>query len=1023
MRLIRTQARNVFRRWSSSKAAATPSSEPILTVADCVYGNKPIKPPGKVIFENKDGHRIEDGRYKQFINLIKRDGISTSRIYTDEIRTFAYGTDASFYRMIPKVVVKANSEDEVRIILRHARKCETPVTFRAAGTSLSGQAVTDSILVKISHTGKNWRSYKISDDASTIKVGPGLIGGEVNTILQKYCKKHNIMQKKLGPDPASIDSCMIGGIVNNNSSGMCCGVAKNTYNTIQDLELIMADGTRLDTSCQDSVNSFKVTHRDLLSGISEIRSTIKENKLLKETIERKFKIKCTTGYAINAFVDYDDPLQILKHIIIGSEGTLAFVCSATYTTVPEYPQKASAFLMFDSQYAACEVAIILKTKQSAVSAAELFDRASLREGEKSDKFLKLVPAVENCDESCAGILLEVRSTTEAELTSDIKHISEMLLENGAKTLDGKITFHTEKEDYESLWDMRRGLIPKVGGSRRVGTSVLIEDVACPIESLADMTIDLLAMFKTHGYNDACIFGHALDGNLHLLFSQGFSTQQELDQYNSMMESLAQIVAVRYRGSLKAEHGTGRNVASFVELEWGSAAYSMMWDVKRLFDPEMLLNPGVLLNEDCNIHKKNLKVMPAANTIIDRCIECGFCESNCPSKDITLTPRQRITVYREIARLHASSDPDDKIKASELVKSYIDVAEKSCAADGMCEEKCPVSINTGELMKYIRASEIEEGSKSEKLSLLMANNFSLTAASMRAVLATAKAASCVLGKKNVSRLSQFATSVTGLNGVIPQYTPYLPGPAKSIKLSDVTNTESDGETREVIFFPSCVCRIMDTKTPTAITELIKRAGYSIKSLPHTNSMCCGMMFDSKGYQQAADACEGKLILQLKELSQDGKIPIVCENSPCAKQLRDAGRVVGIEVYDPISFIYLNRKKFQWTVTKDAIAIHVPCSSKKSKNTTLFQHLASLCSETVVDSGIPCCGTAGDRGLRFPELPASAINNLADDAVGLPSYSTSTTCEIGLSTHTGTQWEPFITLIEESTRPAINSTSSA
>eukprot|EP01060_Flectonema_neradi_P003942 TRINITY_DN12594_c2_g1_i1.p1 TRINITY_DN12594_c2_g1~~TRINITY_DN12594_c2_g1_i1.p1 ORF type:complete len:1019 (+),score=173.64 TRINITY_DN12594_c2_g1_i1:64-3120(+) len=1012
MKVGRNRVSGILKRWISTQAAS-PSSKPLLTIEQCVYGNEPSQPPGKLIYENVDGKRIEDGRYQQFQHLLKRDGIRPSQIFTDPVRTFAYGTDASFYRMIPKIVVKAETENDIKIILRHAQKCETPVTFRAAGTSLSGQAVTDSVLVKISHTGKNWRQYEISEDATTVKVGPGLIGGEVNRLLQRHCKERNLMQMKLGPDPASIDSCMIGGIVNNNSSGMCCGVDRNTYNTIKDLRVILADGTTLDTSCEDSVMSFRATHRQLLSGIAAIRDTVDDNPSLKQTIERKFKIKCTTGYAINSFIDHTDPIEILKHLIVGSEGTLAFVSSATYFTVPEYPQKASAFLMFDSQYAACKIATILKVNKSAVSAAELFDRASLREGEKSDKFKKLVPTVVGCGPKCAGILLEVRSKTSDELQQDIAHITDMLLREGAETLDGKIVFHAEKEDYEALWDMRRGLIPKVGGSRRVGTSVLIEDVACPIENLADMTIDLLDMFETQGYHDACIFGHALDGNLHLLFSQGFSTQSELDQYNNMMDSLADIVAVRYKGSLKAEHGTGRNVASFVELEWGSAAYSIMWGLKDLFDPKMLLNPGVLLCEDKTVHSKNLKVMPIASSLIDSCIECGFCESNCPSKDITLTPRQRIATYRELARLYASGSKN-KIRAAEFFRSYADIAERTCAADGMCEEKCPVSINTGKLMKEVRMSEIEINGNAEKITLFMAKNFTLTSASMRAMLATAKVAGSVIGKKNVSRLSKFAVKITGLTGTVPQYSPYLPGAAKNIRIPEAS-TESGSEPREVIFIPSCVCRIMNTDAPRALTEIMKRAGYTIKVLPNSSSMCCGMMFGSKGFVKAADFCEEKLIMSLKSFSQDGKIPIVCENSPCAKQLGDSGRLVGIEVYDPVSFIYHNRRRLQWNVTKDAIAIHVPCSSKKSKNSASFEHLASLCATTVVDSQIPCCGTAGDRGLRYPELPSSAISHLNEAAVGLPSYSTSTTCEMGLSTHTSTQWASFITLVEESTRP--------
>ncbi|MCW8902757.1 FAD-binding oxidoreductase, partial [Sedimenticola sp.] len=547
--------------------------------------------------------------------------IGDDRLIDDPLRTLAYGTDASFYRLIPKLVVKVNDEAEVVRILAAAHRFNTPVTFRAAGTSLSGQAISDSVLLLLS--GDYWRGYSISDDAAIIRLQPGVIGAWANSYLAPY-------QRKIGPDPASINAAKIGGIAANNASGMCCGTAQNSYHTLASLRLILADGTVLDTADPQSVTAFRDSHDALLKSLSVLAAETRNNPALAERIRHKYRLKNTTGYSLNALIDFADPIEILQHLMIGSEGTLGFISEIGYRTVVDHPCKSTALILFPTVEIACQAVALLK--QAPVTAVELMDRAALRSvQDKSD-----MPAyLHALDDEVAALLVDVRAADPETLKLQVAEIL-AVLKNIKLVREAEFTF--DSVAYQALWNIRKGLFPAVGAVRTTGTTVIIEDIAFPVPQLAAAVRGLHQLFEKYHYHEALIFGHALEGNLHFVFTQDFGTAAEVQRYQGLMDEVCALVVGEYGGSLKAEHGTGRNMAPFVEMEWGSDAYRLMWQLKRLFDPANLLNPGVILNEDAEIHLKNLKPLPPADPLIDKCIECGFCEPICPSRNLTLTPR-------------------------------------------------------------------------------------------------------------------------------------------------------------------------------------------------------------------------------------------------------------------------------------------------------------------------------------------------------------------------------------------------
>lgn len=936
--------------------------------------------------------------YKSFLSQIQT-ALPSDNIITDPLRTLAYGTDASFYRLIPKLVIKARHEQDVALLLTTASQYGLPVTFRAAGTSLSGQAISDSILII---AGNFWRGRQVLDDGERIRLQPGVIGGHANNSLRSY-------GKKIGPDPASINAAMIGGIAANNASGMCCGTAQNSYKTLASMRLVLGDGTILDSEDGISRMSFKQKNSDIYQAIGNLRDEVRSNPELSERIRQKFKIKNTTGYSLNALIDFDDPIDIITHLMIGSEGTLGFISEITYNTVDEYVHKASGLILFSSIEEACSS--VPRLREQPVAAVELMDRAALRSVEMKagmPDYLQQLP------EEAAALLVETRAPEQAILHSNMDSIMEVL---SNFSLLRPASFTEKASEYTKLWNIRKGLFPAVGAVRESGTTVIIEDVAFPIEHLAAATVQLQKILQSHHYDNAIIFGHALEGNLHFVFTQDFGTTEEIARYDSLMQQVCTMVVDSYQGSLKAEHGTGRNMAPFVEYEWGHEAYVLMQRIKKIFDPRGLLNPGVILNTNPQAHLENLKPLASTHPLIDKCIECGFCEPECPSRNLTLTPRQRITVQREISRLKALGNSTEQVE--QLLRGYTYQGDQTCATDGLCQTACPVEINTGDMTKELRRMQVA-GTGKETLARIVARHFGLVTTMVRMALRGVDLLHQVLGTSTMQKLSIKARNWS--DNKLPLWTLDMPTGAKG---KTFTSFQTASE-RKVVYFPSCISRTMgpsrrdnDRRQLFEVTEaVLKRAGFSIFYPDNMAKLCCGVPFQSKGAFRQADEKAAQLERVLLETSENGKIPILCDTSPCLYRMREV-MDKRLSLYEPAEFFHdFVIQHLQIDQLKETVALHTTCSSQKMGLADKLLQLARQCAEkVVVPENVGCCGFAGDRGFTYPELNEAALADLQPEIFqsgATSGYSNSRTCEIGLSTHSGICYHSIVHLVERCSR---------
>ena len=1005
----------------------------------------------------------------QFLQDI-RQFIPSDRVYTDELRTLGWGTDASFYRQIPKVVIRSDGEEEISKIVKACQKYKLPFTFRAAGTSLSGQSCTDSVLIV---AGKHWENYEIvnsekgivNSDEMLIKLQPGIVGARVNEIL----KPHG---RVFPPDPASIGSAMVGGIVINNASGMNCGVHANSDRMLISARIILTDGTVLDTGDEASREAFRKSHPEFLKKIEALRDKVRADEQLAARIQKKYSIKNVTGLNLRPLIAYDDPFDIIAHSMVGSEGTLAFLSEVTMKTLKDYPFKASAMVYFMTMKESCEAVVAMKKlkagdedlKMSAenlmVKSAEMLDYMSLNSVDdpvflqyKKDVDAGKIEGVEPGDyHNLTAILTETKGITHEQLLEKIEKIKACL---GQFRLYIPAEFTEDPKVYGKYWAIRSGIFPSVGGTRPVGTSCLIEDVAFPIESLPEATVKLQKLIADHGYSDACIYGHAFEGNYHFILNQSFADEHEVARYAEMMRDVAKLVVEDYDGSLKAEHGTGRNMAPFVKYEWGEKAHEAMKELKAIFDPEGLLNQGVIFNDDPDCFIKCLKPLPVLDYDFDsvpdgghylmdpdcstahetiemvkranKCIECGFCEVNCMSCGLTLSSRMRIAVQREIRELEATGrDPE---RAAKLRQQYKYYGDQTCATDGLCATSCPMKINTGELTHLIRQLDMNHNHLGYQVGEFAANHMAGIKSGLRVVLDVAHLAHITLGPKLMTNVCRTMNKMG-----LPLWTTAMPKKKRQPKKSDLTqfiieksiphHEEHSDSPLKVVYFPSCINQTMGQSKQGGkihdlvdeVIQLMAKAGYEVIFPEGMERMCCGQIWESKGMLDIADHKSAELEHALWKASEKGKYPVLCAQSPCLHRMRKVMKKM--KLYEPAEFIMTYLKdRLDFHPTDQHIALHLTCSTRLMGVDKDMIALAKLCSNNVyLPEGVGCCGFAGDRGFTFPEMNSYGLRKLRPQIeknhieVG---YSNSRTCEIGLETNTGIPYMSIVYLVNTCT----------
>ncbi|GAB2824192.1 FAD-binding and (Fe-S)-binding domain-containing protein [Streptomyces daliensis] len=901
-----------------------------------------------------------------------------------------YASDASPYRFLPQVVVLAEDIDDVSAVLSYARGQGRNVVFRAAGTSLNGQAQGEDILVDVR---RHWAGVEVlGEDGARARVRPGTTVVRANAALAPY-------GRLLGPDPASAIACTLGGVVANNASGMTAGTSRNSYRTVASLTLVLPSGTVVDTG--DPAADEELAHAEpaLCEGLMALKAEIESDAELVARIRAKYALKNTNGYRLDAFLDGDTPARILRGLAVGSQGTLGFISEIVFDTLPLHRYHSTGLLFFPTLSAAA--AAVPLFSEAGAPAVELMDGNTLR----ASVSVAGVPADwAELPKETAALLVEFRAPDEAAREADEAKAREVVagLDLVAPVASVTNAFTRDARTSAGYWKARKAFVTAVGGSRPPGTTLITEDFAVPPARLAEACEALLELQERHGF-DAAVAGHAAHGNLHFLLAFDAAEEEDVRRYAAFMDDFCRLTVERFDGSLKAEHATGRNIAPFLELEWGERATELMWRIKRLVDPEGVLAPRVVLDRDPEAHLRGLKSIPRVEAVADPCIECGFCEPTCPSGDLTTTPRQRIVLRREMLRQPASSRVNDS-----LLDSYGYDAVDTCAGDSTCKLACPVGIDTGAMMKAFRHE--RHSGREERTAARTARHFALVEKSARLAVAAAERIS-----------DRLLESVTGAArkavrpDLVPEWLPQIPGAAaRRLPATDRTSAAA-------VYYPACVNRIFGEpegyagpSLPEAMVVVSARAGRPVWIPEDVQGTCCATIWHSKGYDSGNALMANRTVEAAWRWTDGGELPLVVDASSCTLGLTHEVvpylTAANRKLHERLTFV----DSLVWAADEllprltverrlGSAVLHPTCSMEHLGDTDQLRRVAEACAEEVVvplDAG--CCAFAGDRGMLHKELTASATAREAAEVTARhfdAHLSANRMCEVGMDYATG------------------------
>lgn len=923
-------------------------------------------------------------------------GLVEGEVRCDDVFLQLYASDASIFEIRPLAVVRPKAVEDVVRVVKYAAEERIPIHARGAGSGVAGESLGPGIVIDFS----TYMRRILHVDDTTVRVQPGVVLAQLNRFLLTR-------GRLFGPDPATRSITTLGSVLALDGAGSHWLKYGSARHKVVSMQVVLATGDVIE-AFQHPIPADDATELTPLgelvrrvAGLAKREAAVIEERRPKTLVNR-------SGYHLHDII-HNGELDLAR-VLVGSEGTLGLITEATIRTDPLPKFRGLALLFFDRLESAARGAA--EIREMDIAACDLMDRRLLALAREIDgRYDRILPR-----DAEAILIVEAQADSESELRASLEGVVRKLQFDLRLAFDSRTT--TDRSDRDLFWKMARRVVPslyKVSGAER--PIPFVEDIAVPPEELASFLPQLQGILRSHDVT-ASFFAHAGHGQIHLRPFLNLASDLDVRKMQGLATDIYNAVIAR-GGTISGEHGDGLSRTWYVKEQYGPL-YDVFREVKRIFDPENLLNPGKIVADAPQPLIKNLRPPllpretaptngvltkegePLVRPLVDlqlvwkpgefeyaavQCNGCGRCRTQgadarmCPIFRLApaeeASPRAKANLVRAVL--------DGRLPAKELTTDIAKEVADLCVHCHQCRDECPAGVDIPKLMVEAKAQYVaSSGLRSDEWYMAhieglarwggrfaTVSNLMLANRTMRWIL------SRLTGIAEGRKLPRFANTTFLARAGNRRWT----RPARQAE-------------KRVLYFVDLYANHFDTELAEAVVLVLRRHGYDV--WVHPRQIASGMPAISLGAVEMAERIARWNTRYLAEAVRQG-YQIVTSEPSAAMCLRheyvnllgdDDARLVADHSLDITSFLFklhqAGKLELDFKPLNLTVGYHQPCHLRTygASGDSLLKQIPGLTVQTI-EKG--CSGMAGTFGLMNSNYRASLraglglINALRDPAI--------------------------------------------